>query len=170
MLNSTVKPLNYRKKYQAITSLGYDFALLGLGVSESRVDVIRDAASHTAARIQRAAWEDAEETDRLLSDVVSSTYRLLDPRKRSKPRERIQLSIVSDLDFDIQKGSRRPLVDFPADVVEPAKPLVAAEVVATHEMTLRGKRPRLRLGRICLSVVLVILTLATTAAVLSLGG
>lgn len=92
-------------------SLGYDFALLGLKVSESRVDVIRRAASLTAARIQRVASGDECEAARMLSDLAASTYRLLDPRRRSKSRERIQLSIFDDIDFELQKGSRAPLVE-----------------------------------------------------------
>ncbi len=92
------------------SSLGYDFALLGLRASEARVDIIRQAARQTAARIQQVACDDEDESDQLLSDLASSTYRLLDPRKRTKLRERIQLSIVDDADFDLQKGSRRPLL------------------------------------------------------------
>jgi len=91
-------------------SLGYDFALLGLKVSESRVDVIRRAASRTAARIQRVSSDDECEAAQMLSDLASSTYRLLDPRRRSKSRERIQLSIFDDIDFEVQMGSRTPLV------------------------------------------------------------
>ena len=93
------------------SSLGYDFALLGLKVSESRVGIIRQAASRTAARIQRIASDDGGEADQMLSDLASSTYRLLDPRRRTKSRERIQLSIIDDNDFDLQKGSRAPLFD-----------------------------------------------------------
>lgn len=92
------------------SSLGYDFALLGLRASEARVDIIRHAATQTAARIQQVACDDEDESDQLLADLVSSTYRLLDPRKRSKLWERIQLSIVDDADFDLQKRSRCPLL------------------------------------------------------------
>lgn len=94
-------------------SLGYDFALLGLKVSESRVSVIRRAASRTAARIQRVTNNDSIEADQMLSDLASSTYRLLDPRRRLKPHERIQLSIIDDSDLELQKGSRAPLVMAP---------------------------------------------------------
>ncbi len=90
--------------------MGYDFALLGLKVSESRVSVIRRAARRTAARIQRVTDNDSLETDQMLSDLASSTYRLLDPRRRAKPHERIQLSIIDESDFELQKDSRTPLV------------------------------------------------------------
>lgn len=90
--------------------MGYDFALLGLKVSESRVSVIRRAASRTAARIQQVANSDSIEADQMLSDLASSTYRLLDPRRRVKPHERIQLSMIDDSDFELQQGSRAPLV------------------------------------------------------------
>ncbi len=111
-------------------SLGYDFALLGLSVSESRVDIIRQAASQTAARIQQVANDEACEADQMLSDLASSTYRLLDPRRRAKSHERIQLSIMSDSDFELQKGSRTPLlsVDSAAGTTS-ARPLVAAELI-----------------------------------------
>src|SRR5690606_30029173 len=92
-------------------SLGYDFALLGLKVSESRVSVIRRAARRTAARIQQVTDNDSIEADQMLSDLAWSTYRLLDPRRRVKSHERIQLSIFDDSDFELQKGSRTPLVE-----------------------------------------------------------
>ncbi len=112
-------------------SLGYDFALLGLRVSESRVEIIRQAASQTAARIQAVADDDECQTDQMLTDLASSTYRLLDPRRRAKSRERIQLSIVSDCDFELQKGSRTPLVSFdPIDDSTTSTPLVVAELVS----------------------------------------
>ncbi|MCC7334573.1 MAG: hypothetical protein IT422_05735 [Pirellulaceae bacterium] len=111
MLIPIAAPTRTRQTSARSRSLGYDFALLGLKVSESRVDVIRRAASHTAARIQRVASDDESEAAQMLSDLATSTYRLLDPRRRSKSRERIQLSIFDDIDFELQKGSRAPLFD-----------------------------------------------------------
>lgn len=111
MLIPIAAPIRNSQSSVRSRSLGYDFALLGLKVSESRVDVIRRAASRTAARIQRVASDDESEVALMLSDLASSTYRLLDPRRRSKSRERIQLSIFDDVDFELQKGSRAPLVD-----------------------------------------------------------
>ena len=111
MFSPTADPIRTSQSSASSRSLGYDFALLGLKVSESRVDVIRRAASRTAARIQRVASDDESEAAQMLSDLASSTYRLLDPRRRSKSRERIQLSILDDIDFELQKGSRAPLLD-----------------------------------------------------------
>lgn len=90
-------------------SLGYDFALLGLSARESRVEVIRQAAEKTAAKIHDAATDEAE-TDSMLTDLAASTYRLLDPRKRQKMIERVQLCIHSEQDLDLQKASRSRLL------------------------------------------------------------
>ncbi len=106
-----VTPITSLRSRASSDSLGYDFALLGLKVSESRVNVIRRAASRTAARIQQVTNNDSIEADQMLSDLATSTYRLLDPRRRMKPHERIQLSIIDDFDFELQKGSRTPLVN-----------------------------------------------------------
>ena len=114
MSTSTVHSYASSNQRRRSKSLGYDFALLGLSVSESRVDIIREAASKTAARIQAAAAHDGLAADQMLSDLASSTYRLLDPRRRRKSRERIQLSIVGEQDFELQKGSRSPLFDLTA--------------------------------------------------------
>ncbi len=132
MFSSTVHSYTSNNQRGRSNSLGYDFALLGLSVSESRVDIIRQAASQTAARIQEVAHdEDSGEADQLLSELVSSTYRLLDPRRRVKSRERIQLSIVSDADFELQKGSRTPLLSFDsADQAVSTTGLVVAELVS----------------------------------------
>lgn len=99
--------------------MGYDFALLGLKARESRVDVIRRAAKETAAKIQQLASNDVEH-DKMLSDLATSTYRLLDPRKRQKPLERIQLCIFGEEELETQKHSRVALL----------KPLVVAELVS----------------------------------------
>ena len=110
MTTPIATPITSHRSRPSSNSLGYDFALLGLKVSESRVSVIRRAASRTAARIQQVANSDSIEADQMLSDLASSTYRLLDPRRRVKPHERIQLSIIDDSDFELQQGSRAPLV------------------------------------------------------------
>lgn len=90
-------------------SLGYDFALLGLPAREARVEVIRKAAMNTAFRIHEAAI-DAEDQDAMLSDLAVSTYRLLDPRRRRRIMERIQLSIYSEEDLELQKNARGELL------------------------------------------------------------
>lgn len=111
-----------------VRSLGYDFAMLGLRARESRVEVIREAASTTAYRIQRASLEASADRETLLSDLATSTYRLLDPRKRGKLMERVQLSIFSESDFERQQLSREPLF---------APSLVTAEFAETDVELLR---------------------------------
>lgn len=120
-------------------SLGYDFALLGLGVSEARVETIRRAAGETAARIQSARIDDPSEVDAMLADLASSTYRLLDPRRRSRTMERVQLSVYSEGDLELQGGSRRPLLSTPA-------PLIAAEVVDQPVASHPASQPRRLVG------------------------
>lgn len=130
MHSSTVHSYTSNQRVRT-KSLGYDFALLGLSVSESRVDIIRQAASQTAARIQQVANDDINEVDQLLTDLASSTYRLLDPRRRVKSRERIQLSIVNEADYELQKGSRSPLLSFaPSQEAVSTTDLVVAELVS----------------------------------------
>lgn len=90
-------------------SLGYDYALLGLPAREARVEVIRKAAMNTASRIHEAAI-DAEDQDAMLSDLAVSTYRLLDPRRRRRMMERVQLSIYSEEDLELQKNARSELL------------------------------------------------------------
>ena len=94
-------------------SLGYDFALLGLRARESRVHVIRRAAKATAARIHKADIGDGEQ-EALLSDIATSTYRLLDPRRRHRFSERVQLSLFSEEDLERQSGSRHGLLPAPS--------------------------------------------------------
>ena len=115
------------------TTLGYHFALLGLSARESRVEVIREAALNTASRIQQIPDQDEEQRDSMLSDLATSTYRLLDPRRRRKPLERIQLSIFSESDFELQQKSHAPLLPH-------LHPFVVAELVeveSNHEAQLR---------------------------------
>lgn len=79
--------------YPKVNPLGYDFALLGLRAREARVQVIRKAATSTAARINRRASQ--SEKVQMLTELASATYRLLDPRNRSKTSERIQLCLLT---------------------------------------------------------------------------
>lgn len=112
--------------------LVYDFAVLGLRSREARVEAIRDAAQRRAKSIQSASDMVADERQELLCELACSTYRVLDPRKRSKLMERIQLCLIGDGDFDMQQSARAPLLD-------PA-PFVVAELVeveSNHEAQLR---------------------------------
>ena len=90
-------------------SLGYAYATLGLRAGEARVDAIRQAAQLSAAKIHQVA-QDHDELASLLSDVATSTYRLLDPRRRPRKVERIQLCILSELGWEFQQRARRPLL------------------------------------------------------------
>ncbi|MCA9129664.1 MAG: hypothetical protein KDB22_21405 [Planctomycetales bacterium] len=89
--------------------LGYDFALLGLRAKEARVEVIRRAARETAEKIQDR-FPNKFEQDGLIGELATSTYRLLDPRKRSEQMERVQLSVFSEADLELQKLSSRSLL------------------------------------------------------------
>jgi hypothetical protein len=115
-------------------SLGYDYALLGLPAGEARVEVIREAAVQTASRIQQAAG-DPLETTWMLSDLASSTYRLLDPRRRAKMIERVKLSLYSETDLELQKDARRPLL-----AKHPASPPKLVTRERRHPPTVRPNR------------------------------
>lgn len=153
-------PPEHDAQRTADMSLGYDFALLGLKASESRVDIIRQAASDTAARIQQVTRSDEDESKLMLSNLASSTYRLLDPRRRQKSGERIQLSIVSDADFEQQKGSRIPLVSFSSTAPSPPPVMVPAELVGmTAEPD--SRRNKARIGTVTLTLLLLVSIIAT---------
>ena len=110
------------KKYRSAASssssksLAYDFALLGLREQESRTEIIRQAATQTANRLHDAL-DDHEDREEVLAELAVCTYRLLDPRRRRKPLERIQLSVFSEVDLDLQVASRQPLLQ-PASLHE----------------------------------------------------
>lgn len=94
----------------ARSGLGYDFALLGLAARESRVDVIRSACMRTSKRIHSSGAASPQELEEMLADLATSTYRLLDPRNRTRQRERIHLSLYSELDWELQKRAQLPLL------------------------------------------------------------
>ncbi len=139
--------------------LGYEFALLGLRARESRVDVIRAAAQRTAERIHEAVVGDPREQDQMLSELATSTYRLLDPRRRKKPLERIQLCIFSESDLEQQQSSREPLlgprVDTDTTAVADVRPLTLREAQRDVMRILadRQRRDRHRVGAVALSVL-----------------
>ncbi len=119
-----------------VQSLGYDFALLGLKGREARVDVIRIAAARTASKIP----DTLETTERveMLTELAASTYRLLDPRRRQRPMERIQLGLGAEIDPVLATVSRQPLVRASAQP-NPlnADPVVLAEIVLPVEGTVQ---------------------------------
>jgi hypothetical protein len=91
------------------TGLGHAYATLGLRAREARIDAIRQAALRSAQKVQEIADGDTER-DELLAEVALCTYRLLDPRKRVRSIERIQLCILSERSLEMQAQSRKPLV------------------------------------------------------------
>lgn len=105
MVTGTIPAEKKRRSRAVARSLGYDFALLGLKAREARVDVIRTAAHQTAERIHDAAIGEMDH-DVMLSELATSTYRLLDPRKRRRTLERVQLCIFSEEDLERQKKAR----------------------------------------------------------------
>ena len=156
----------------------YDFAVLGLNTRESRVDAIRAAAHRRAGRIHAAPELPSGERQELLSELAVSTYRVLDPRRRPKLMERIQLALISDLDYERQQVSHSPLLD--------SDPFVVAELVeveANHEAQMRqAKRefvrfllderrngPRNRVGAVVISLVTATLAVSGLVAAAIFG-
>ncbi len=113
-------------------SLGYDFALLGLPAREARVEVIRNAAESAAVKIQNAVDED--QRVEMLAELAASTYRLLDPRRRKRILERIQLSNLSEIETTIASVAKVPLVDPQRDNdTAPQDALVVAELIESAQ-------------------------------------
>jgi len=119
-------------------SLGYDFALLGLKGREARVDVIRIAAERTASKIPETL--EVSERVEMLTELAASTYRLLDPRRRHRSMERVQLSMTSENEPTLATVSRQPLV--PAEMVpaalETASAIVDPVIVAEFVLPVEG--------------------------------
>ncbi len=108
---------------------GFDFALLGLKANEARASLIRKAAGKIAKQIKVTAVEPSEAVE-MRSHLVTSTYRLLDPRRRQRGWERIQLSLYTEEDMAAQRNSRRPLLDGPLKAPARSEGGVAADLVA----------------------------------------
>ena len=111
MLTQTLEPKADATEHR--TRLGYDFALLGLRGREARVARIRQAARQTAERIRSADLAVRESEQAMLAELATSTYRLLDPRKRRQTTERVQLCILSESDLELQQASRDCLLAHP---------------------------------------------------------
>ena len=161
-------------------SLGYDFALLGLKGREARVDVIRIAAERTASKIPETL--EISERVEMLTELAASTYRLLDPRRRVRPLERVLLSLGADNDPVLATVGRQPLV--PSDelnVLSKMDALVVAEIVppidgavqlaskvseisvsqAGEEKPLRKPKSNPRVGLVCLSALATLIASAS---------
>lgn len=128
-----MSPSNPTPKSRA-QALGYDFALLGLKGREARVDVIRIAAERTASRIPDTL--EATERVEMLTELAASTYRLLDPRRRHRPMERVLLSLGAENDPVLATVARNPLVPS-NEILSQADPLVIAEIVLPSEGTVQ---------------------------------
>ncbi len=109
---STAPQMQPSQTSRLSTGLGHAYATLGLRAREARVDNIRAAAQKTARKIKEFSDSESEQ-ENLLSEVALCTYRLLDPRKRLRQIERIQLSILSENALELQAQSRRPLLAQP---------------------------------------------------------
>lgn len=106
----TAVPKSHRSTSSRLSAgLGPAYATLGLRAREARIDSIRQAAQTAAKQVRELADSDSEQ-ECLLSEIAVCTYRLLDPRKRARQIERIQLSILSERALDLQAQSRLPLV------------------------------------------------------------
>ena len=69
------------------------FKFLGLKTSESNEQAILEASKKMARLVQeRAPFNAPELIERSRQEIALATYRLLDPRRRKNPWERIQLT------------------------------------------------------------------------------
>ena len=69
------------------------FKFLGLRTSESNEQAILEASKKMARLVQeRAPFNSPELIERSRQEIALATYRLLDPRRRKNPWERIQLT------------------------------------------------------------------------------
>lgn len=105
---STVNSSHCSSSGRLSTGLGQAYATLGLRAREARVDSIRAAGKKSAQEVKLVAVT-SNERESLLAEVALCTYRLLDPRKRVRQIERIQLCIISEQAAELQAQSRRPL-------------------------------------------------------------
>ncbi len=76
-----------------------DYKRLGLNVAESRLEVIRAATRRQARRAYEGAAT-SEGVEVQLSSIALTAYRLLDPRRRLRMSERVQLCYPLDRDDD----------------------------------------------------------------------
>ena len=75
-----------------------DFRRLGVRPQEWRATIIRRAAARSARELaERQLRVPTETTERALSDVAVSTYRVLDPRRRNDSGERVSIGRILPL-------------------------------------------------------------------------
>lgn len=88
-----------------------DFAVLGLRFSEARTAVIRKAVRQTVRKLRETETEsemDHDDTAANMADVAVATYRVLDPRRRQRFWERLNLSF--GVSFEDESGDRKRIL------------------------------------------------------------
>ena len=88
-----------------------DFAVLGLRLSEARTAVIRKAVRQTVRKLRETEAEtefDNEEVVANMADVAVATYRVLDPRRRQRFWERLNLSFGVSFEDESAERKRIP--------------------------------------------------------------
>lgn len=88
-----------------------DFAVLGLRFSEARTAVIRKAVRQTVRKLRETETEsemDHDDTAANMADVAVATYRVLDPRRRQRFWERLNLSF--GVSFEDESGDRKSIL------------------------------------------------------------
>lgn len=87
-----------KSKHHARENLAY-FRRLGLRMGEARAHVIRTAATNQARRLNQFASVSGDESvEARRHEIAVATYRLLDPRRRQRLVERVQLTYSIDRD------------------------------------------------------------------------
>jgi hypothetical protein len=85
-----------------------DFAVLGLRFSEARTAVIRKAVRQTIQKLRETETDPSTEPQDATSnmaDVAVATYRVLDPRRRQRFWERLNLSF--GISFEDESAERK---------------------------------------------------------------
>ena len=88
-----------------------DFAVLGLRFSEARTAVIRKAVRQTVRKLRETETEsemDNDDTTANMAVVAVATYRVLDPRRRQRFWERLNLSF--GVSFEDESGDRKRIL------------------------------------------------------------
>jgi hypothetical protein len=88
-----------------------DFAVLGLRFSEARTAVIRKAVRQTVRKLRETESEsemDHDDTAANMADVAVATYRVLDPRRRQRFWERLNLSF--GVSFEDESAERKRIL------------------------------------------------------------
>ena len=85
-----------------------DFAVLGLRFSEARTAVIRKAVRKAIRKIRQNELDPTFDSDQTanMADVAVATYRVLDPRRRLRFWERINLSFGDSFDDEVTDRRR----------------------------------------------------------------